>query len=229
MKINRNRLTKHVSRHGFTQSQAEPNSLTFVRPDARRELFQKIHVDCQGKRSEYVYGNVSVSVVKHMHLKIDARNHLMELDVNKERYWTLVESDDQAKAWENHFADVAPRAADSWAHTHGDALLRRTEKARVRSANNLRKLTLTRPLGQQIQAFEAMRGSRLVSDAMRLAAWPGVMQIYGAEELYTLACCAVLSGDESAEYAGQDPLRHDELMWQIQIVADGILLGTEGQ
>ena len=50
------------------------------------------------------------------------------------------------------------------------------------------------------------------------------MLVDDAEITYLLACCAVLSGNEGAAFIGQDPLKNDALMWQIQLVADGILM-----
>jgi hypothetical protein len=49
------------------------------------------------------------------------------------------------------------------------------------------------------------------------------MQLYDSEEIYLLACCAVLSGNDESRFIDQDPLKDPELMWQIQLVADGIL------
>jgi hypothetical protein len=197
--------------------------MTFFRLDSQPDLYQKLHVEFQGRRREAVYGSVSVSVVRHVHLKIDVRQHLLALDADCERYWTIVDSAEEAGAWEKRFSNLAPVAAEAIARSHGSELLERTSHARRRAIHHLHCLHSAEQLYPQIRQFEEARGAESLDRAARLAEWPGVMQVYGAGEIYLLACCAVLSGDEEEAFVDQDPLENDELMWQIQLVADRIL------
>ena len=103
-------------------------------------------------------------------------------------------------------------------------MLNQTADARRRSLELVQQFDSTKSLYQQIQEFEARHGQRFRKEAERLAEWPGVLQVSDGEELYLLACCAVLTGEQGTAFSGQDPLENDELMWQIQLVADGILL-----
>jgi hypothetical protein len=223
MTISHFRLRHLLLPQGFADSQVSRASMTFFRKDTREGLFQKIHVDFQGSYNEAVYGNVSASVARYLFLKIDLRHHLMELDTDKERNWTIIETIEQAKTWEKRFAEVAPATAETFARERGNELLERTGHARHRSADHLRRLDPTKSIHQQVINFETANGSEFRRHAEKLAEWPGVMQVPDADEVYVLACCAVVSGNEESAFVGQDPLQNDELMWQIQLVADGIL------
>lgn len=223
MKIRSARLKMLLLPQGFLHSHVGTDSLTFFRQDSLVGLFQKIHVDCQGKDGEAVYGNVSSSVLKFLHLKIETRHHLRELDANNERNWTIVEDNAQAKIWEDRFVEIAPAAAEAYAREHGEGLLQRTADARKVSSTILRGLDPTKSLSQLLQDFQARRGTQFVKVAERLAEWPGVMQVCEAHELYTVTCCAILSHAQALPFVGQDPLENDNLMWQIELVADGLL------
>jgi hypothetical protein len=227
MTINHSRLKLLLTPEGFVESIIESDSMTFVRTDRLEGLFQKIHVDCQGRMGEAVYGNVSTSVTKYIQLKIDERRHLMELDIDKDRNWTVIKTAEDAKRWELRFVEIAPVAAQRFTREHGDELLRRTSHARHRASKHLQRLNSSQSLYQQIQQFEATKGADFRKAAERLAESPGVMQLFDSEEAYLLACCAVLSGAENKTLVEQDPLHNEELMWQIQLIADGILRAQE--
>jgi hypothetical protein len=105
----------------------------------------------------------------------------------------------------------------------GAALLKRTEAARQFARDRLGRLVPGPGVSEQIAELERSMPSVLAAEARRLAAWPGVMQVAEAEGIYVLACLCVLHGNEHQSLPGQDPLSNDELMWRIQLVADGIL------
>jgi hypothetical protein len=228
MRIRCSRLKLLLLPKGFHFSDFGGSKLTFFRQDSSVDLFQKVQVDCQGTNGEAVYGNVTVSVLKFLHLKIDIRNHLTDLDVDKERNWTIIEDSAQAKIWEEQFARIAPAFAEAHARRNGERLLQMTAQARNDASEVLQQIDSTKRLSQLIQEFQATRGRQLLNEAERLARWPGVMQVYDAEELYTVACCAILNSAQGPSFIGQDPLKSDMLMWQIQLVADRLLSRLKG-
>ncbi len=223
MKIDKNRLNLLLSPLGFESLDLRSNTLTFCRPDVARGVYQKICVDLQGRRNEAVYGDVSVSVTKFISLKIDELMTLNEIASNKERCWTIIETTAEAKVWERKFADVAPAAVERFSAEHAEALREKTSQARRRSVALVQHLDPTLSSYAQLRRFESQLEASVYKRAMRLSEWPGVLQVYDADEIYQLACCAVLSGREGAAFLDQDPLHNDELMWQIQLVADALL------
>ena len=224
MKIDKHRLKSLLLPLGFETSDMESNSLTFTRPDIGRGVYQKICVHFQGRRNEAVYGDVSVSVAKFISLKIEELMLLDELASNKERCWTIIETTADAKLWERKFAEVAPVAVERFSAEHANAMLERTGQARRRSIELLQHLDSTLSVYAQLRRFELQLESSTYKRALRLSEWPGVLQVYDAEEIYQVACCAVLSGREGAAFIDQDPLHNDELMWQIQLIADALLV-----
>jgi hypothetical protein len=187
-----------------------------------------------GKKDEAVSANVGVGITRFLGYGVK-QELLMDVADVKEMldeygFWVpgrgraIIETAERAKAWERRVAEVAPAAAHSCALQHGNELLMQAAHARQRSFELLQQLDSKKSLYQQIQELEARHGHGYRKEAERLAESPGVMQVFDAEELYLLACCAVLTGEKGTAFTGQDPLNNDELMWQIQLVADGILL-----
>lgn len=224
MKIDANRLNLLLAPLGFEIPEKHSHSLTFCRPDNDRGVYQKICVDFQGRRKEAVSAHVFISVTKFMSLKIEEFRELKEIAGNKERAWTIIATTSEARVWEHKLAETAPSAVERFSAEHANALRERTSRARHRTAELMQHLDSTRSVYAQLRRFESQLDESIYKRAVRLSEWPGVMQVYDADEIYQLACCAVLSGREGVAFLDQDPLHNDELMWQIQLVADGLLV-----
>jgi hypothetical protein len=64
-------------------------------------------------------------------------------------------------------------------------------------------------------------------EARRLAEAPGVLLLSGASDVYLLSCLSVLHEAPNNYVIGAYPLSNEDLMSQIQLVADGILSWKE--
>ncbi|MFN0197434.1 MAG: hypothetical protein ACKVT0_11875 [Planctomycetaceae bacterium] len=226
MKVSQRRLQKLLEPIGFITRRVGRHDLGFIRPDVLSDLYLLIELSFAGKKNEAVAGYVFISVTRWICIKgISEGNLLLNVASDKERGHTIVETTSQAKEWEYLLARNAPTAVEALAREHGQSLLDRSAHARQRAALHIQRLDRTEPLYAQIIKFDV----NLINAAQRLAEWPGVMQVYDAEEIYLLASAMVLSGDEEFSYWGQDPLHNDDLMWQVQLVADEILSWERGQ
>jgi len=233
-KVSETRLSGLMTASGFRRALRRNSDFAWNRWNSLLGLSEWVVVEFAGKKNEAVSVKVGVGVTRV--LGFGAKQEvLMEVADIKELldeygFWipgrgqAIIETVEKAKTWERRVAEVAPAAAECYALQHGNELLNQTAHARQRSLELVRQFDSTKSLYQLIQEFEARHGHRFRKEAERLAEWPGVMQVFDGEELYLLACCAVLTGDQGTAFSGQDPLKNDELMWQIQLVADGILL-----
>jgi len=233
-KVSKNRLSDLLIATGFRSASRWYGGYAWNRWNSLHGVSEWVLIGFAGKKNEAISANVGVGITRSLAFGI---THELLVEVADVRemfdnygFWTpgrgqaIIETTERAKAWERRVAEIAPAAAECYALQHGNELLKQTTRARQRSLELLRQLDSTKSLYQQIQEFEDRHGHTFRKEAERLAEWPGVMQVRDAEELYLLACCTVLTGEQGTALTGQDPLKNDELMWQIQLVADGISL-----
>jgi hypothetical protein len=196
----------------------------FVRPDQDPSLYQQIDVSFAGRHDEAVVAHIAASVSRWIRVKgLSVSRLLVEIAIDQERGWSIIGTRAEADDWEQSLADVGPIAVTKFVSEVGGALLERTDAPRQFARDRLARLDPERGVSEQIAELERSMPSVLVAEARRLAAWPGVMQLAEAEEIYVLACLSVLQGNDHQFVPGQDPLSNDELMWRIQLAADGIL------
>lgn len=235
-KVSEARLSGLLNDSGFRSASRWYGSYAWNRWNSMLGVSEWILIGFAGQTNEAVSANVGVGITRTLAfgLSYELLMDLADVTETFDKYgsWlpgrgrAIIETSEQAKAWERRLADIAPAAAECYALKHSDELLKQTAHARQRSVEILQQLDFTKSLGQQIQELESRYGHAYRQEAERLAEWPGVMQIFDAEEIYLLACYAVLTGEQGTTFIGQDPLSNEELMWQIQLVADGILSWT---
>lgn len=238
-KVSETRLSDLLTATGFQSASRWYGGYAWNRWNSRLGVSEWILVGFAGKKNESVSANVGVGITRTLAFGI---SHELLAEVadaqemfEKYGFWTpgrgraTLETVQQSRSWERRVAEIAPAVAGSYALQHGNELLKQTIHARQRSSELLRHLDPTKSPYQQIQELEARHGHAYGKEAERLAEWPGVMQVFNAAELYLLACCAVLTGEEGTALIGKDPLKDVELMWQIQLVADGIMLWATGK
>jgi hypothetical protein len=233
-KISVTRLSDLLAATGFHLATRWYGGYAWSRWNLVLGVSEWVLVEFAGKKYEAVSANVGVGITRTLAFGVTHELLVEVADVremfDKNGFWTpnrgqaIIETAKRAKAWEQQVAEVAPSAAERYALQYGNELLNRTTHARQRSRELLRQLNSTRSLHLQIQEMEARHGYTFKKAAAQLAEWPGVMQLIDAEELYLFACCAVLTGEEGTALTDEDPLKNDDLMWQIQLVTDGILL-----
>ncbi|MFO0885061.1 MAG: hypothetical protein U0894_12880 [Pirellulales bacterium] len=233
-KVSEARLSDLLTATGFRSASRWYGGYAWNRWNSTLGVSEWVLVGFAGKKDEAVSANVGVGITQTLAFGISHELLVEVADVkqmvDEYGFWApgrgqaIIETAETAKAWERRVAETAPAAAECYALEHGNELLQRTTHARQRSSKLMQLLDSTKSLYQQIQELEARHGNAYRKEAERLAEWPGVMQVFDAEELYLLACCAVLTGDQGTAFRGLDPLKNEELMWQIQLVADGILL-----
>ena len=232
-KVSETRLSGLLCASGFRSVSRWHGDYAWNRWNSLLGVSEWILVEFAGKRNEAVTAKVGVGITGTLAFGISTELLVEVADVreidDKDGFWipgrgrAIIETLERAQEWERRLAKVAPAAAHSYALQHGDELLNQTTHARQRSAHLVRQLDCKKSLYQHIQELTARHGRDSRKKAERLAEWPGVAHTCEMDELYLLACCAVLTGEEGLALAGLDPLKHDELMWQIQLVADGIL------
>jgi hypothetical protein len=219
------RVKKLFRPQGFVTRLKWKHAILLVRQnvsDAR--LYEHLDIRFGGKRQEVAYAYTYASVTQWIGIKgLSEGDTLIDVAENKERHWTVVESLDQAKAWEKLLAELAPAALSKLCEEIGQELLTRTQQARYRAAAHLTRIDPSRTFGEQLVAMERSVDARLLARANRVADWAGVVQVYDTIDIYRLASLLVLTGDEEASFINEDPLRCDPLMWQLQLVADGLL------
>jgi hypothetical protein len=226
MKISCARTGKLLKPKGFVTRRTSPlvRHCAFVRPDQNPSLYQQIDVSFVGRHDEAVVAHIAASVARWIRVKgLSVSRLLVEIAIDQERGWSIIGTKAEAEDWEQSLADVGPIAVAKLVSEVGTALVGRTEGARQFARDRLARLDPERDVSEQIAELERSTPSVLVAEARRLAAWPGVMQVAEAEGIYVLACFSVLQGNDDQSLPGQDPLSTDELMWRIQLVADGIL------
>lgn len=226
MKISCARAGKLLKPKGFVTRRTSPlvRHCAFVRPDQNPSLYQQIDVSFVGRHDEVVVAHIAASVARWIRVKgLSVSRLLVEIAIEQERGWSIIGTKAEAEDWEQSLAEVGPIAVTKFVAEVGAALIERTEGARQFARDRLARLDPERDVSDQIAEFERSMPSILVTEARRLAAWPGVMQVDEAEGIYVLACLSVLHGNDHLCLPDRDPLLNDELMWRIQLVADGIL------
>jgi len=182
----------------------------------------------QGKSGEAVYGHAGISLVRGRNATkgLDELDHLLELDEDKERNWTLIESraSDLAIDWERRFAVLAPTHAREVAIQAGQQLLDKTARERLATQTILIQLGTVFDLPRAYSRLLAECSHQERRRAEILFEWPGVVQIPDADLLYRTATLAVARYTFGSADYGADPLRDQNLMWLIQLLVDAIAM-----
>jgi len=200
----------------------------FVRHDSCPNLYQQLATTFAGRRHEAVVAYAQVSVTKWFAFKgLTEPRVLKEIAQDQERCWTIVRSTREAKLWEELLVRVAPTKVVELAAQQGSALLERTAMARRTAAGLLETLDAQSGVAMEVDRLGTVLRPEKVAEAERLASRLGIVQVPGAKLTYVLACLAVLEGDKAGSFVAQDPLLNNELLWQIELVADGILSWDE--
>jgi hypothetical protein len=231
MKINVSRIIALLRPEGFVLGRTSriEKSFAFVRPDQRPELYQWIIVNCAGKNGEAVVGKVAVALTTHKGLKGLMKSQLLfEIAQVKERGWTKIYEAAEARAWEREFVAIAPRRAVELAAEAGAELLETTKSARNAAHAYLEHLDLSKPVPELLNEAISRVDSRRLAEAQKLAEAPAVLQVFGAQDIYLLACLCILEYEEEVEdvgtsFYGQKPIQNKQLMWRIQLIADRLL------
>ena len=200
------------------------NTCAFVREDRTRSLFQQIDVSFAGRHKEAAVAHVTVSVTRWLRVKgLSVSRLLDEIATDQDRGWSVIATEGEAQSWEKSLAQLGPLKAREIAVEAGGALLERTCDARNVAQTLLARFDRGRDVRDCLEEFARAMPSERIAEAKRLAVSPGVLQVTGSEHIYLLACLAVLNGDHGSSLLGQDPLTSQMLMWEIQLVADGIM------
>jgi hypothetical protein len=226
MKVSCSHIRKLLKPSGFVirQSGGIAETCGFVKEDGTPSLFQQIDVSFAGRRSEAALAHLTVSVTKWIRVKGLSTSRLFgEIASDDDRGWSVIITEDEAQTWEATLTRLGPIKVSELASEAGPALLERTCDARSIARALLSRLDRQRSIRDQFKELEGSTPAERVAEAKKLAEWPGVMQAMDSEQIYFLACLAVLSDRDSAVSMGLDPLRNDFLMAKIQLVADGII------
>jgi hypothetical protein len=227
MKVKLSRIAPQLTLAGFQPGfQCCTGSFALVRVGEHPELFEWIRIDTAGKRHEAVFAYVSVCIAKWIGIKgIMESMPFLELGEDRERGWTIIESDEKAREWEQKLIGHAPGAVVQFAAEHGPALLESTRAARLAVHQYLQRLSVEDCATSALASLRQNVGDTTRDEADRLMNWAAVQQIPDHPELYELACLCLLRFSSEVEgqgitYFGQDPLENSQLMWRIQLLVD---------
>jgi hypothetical protein len=145
-----------------------------------------------------------------------------DVATDQERGLAIVQTPAEVEDWERRVAAVAPGATRALGQRSGAALLARTEAARLAVEACLKGLPQPTDLRSLKHWLQSRAHPEVAKRASELAAAPGVLQRVGAEEVYEVACLAlVLSSALKKDMAlSLDPLKDRELMWRVQLMVD---------
>ena len=135
MMLRPGRLSAILDRQGFWLRNADfvTKSITFVRQSTIPRLYEHLNVCGQGKEGEAVYATTAISgSTGHSQDRcVSEEDHtlLYTLETNKERHWTLVRTQAEAKVWENRLAQAADFHCRATAQSKGPLLRERLQPA----------------------------------------------------------------------------------------------------
>jgi len=147
MFVSTKRLDKLLNPDGFKLlfSNKHTKEICFVRNSRSNSLlYEHLLISGQGKLGEAVYAETIVAVVRNFPVsklvaETDDHELLYELETDKERHWTLLDSTNDAKIWERRLANVASLFAERNAEKRGLGLLTRLSRC-IADITNYRKL-----------------------------------------------------------------------------------------
>ncbi len=135
MKLSEKRLVELLKHDGFELVSFDKTTkdIHFVRNSKMDQLFEHLFVCGQGKWGEVVYAFSTVSAVrlfsdKGIVSEEDDNELLYELETDKERHWTELNSLVETKAWEQQLAKVAAIFTARNAENKGPKLLARLDR-----------------------------------------------------------------------------------------------------
>jgi len=135
MMLRPGRLSAILNRQGFWLRNADfvTKSIAFVRQSTIPRLYEHLNVCGQGKEGEAVYATTAISgSTGHSQDRcVSEEDHtlLYTLETNKERHWTLVRTQAEAKVWENRLAQAADFHCRATAQSKGPLLRERLQPA----------------------------------------------------------------------------------------------------
>jgi hypothetical protein len=231
MTIDAKRLAALLSSTGFELHLVDSRfgRIHFIRRSNIEGLYESVVIEHQGKRRELVYGGVGISITKSVMQKelgqVEWPAHLAD---DKQRLWTVVESQSKAVEWERRLAANAGELASDLAKREGPRLLKDTEEI-VRAAS-----AYLRQIDEGVNVVEQNKLLRLeVTDEGRRVAKqfgmsPIVVHVDHAADVYELTCLCILRFQAEVEstrpsYLDQNLAINKHLACLIEIVADELL------
>ena len=234
MTVHSTHLSGPLAQFGFAPGLLTPadGDLTFVRPGPDSDLYESVIVGRQGKRREAVYASVGVSVTwAVMYKTMGHVAHLLELGEDKERHWTIIEDDSKAREWARRLIEVAPARCAIWGQEKGPVLLETTTEARKAVSKYLARLDLATGSQSLLARFRRTASPEVNAEVDRLAlSLGGGLGAPETEDAHYLAYFAILlfssDVDPGRKFFGQVPVKDEEFMKRIHILADRIWQAT---
>ncbi len=223
-------LSAALTSKGFKLGAVSALEGSFVFTKLRNDgLFELIDCDFAGRYRDAAVCQVGVSVTRIVLLKkLTEESVVVEVATVPERGWTIIESDDQLEAWVQKVIEIAVPKAEQFANEHAESLLVLTETTRRKVQPCIDEILRVNDLDLYVRSLKSQASSDQIRVAKRLADWPGVLQVEGAEQIYEAACLAVVTRIRPSELPNPDlpavmPLENAQLMWEIQLIADRLL------
>lgn len=200
-----------------------------ARRSSHPSLFQVLEFSFSGKQLEAVCCRLGLSATKFTQSNRILSESCVWLDVasNVERGWSEFGSGSEKRSWYDSLAKAAPSALIGFEQQMCAKLGGRTAEYCDAAEASLELLTGSRSLSEELRQVSQFASQEQIGVARALAEWPGVLQRYGASEVYELACLMILLKHYQSELPNpkcpdEMPLENPSLMAHIQLTADRV-------
>jgi hypothetical protein len=224
--ITPDRLLNAFAGLGFHIRQgASKGSFGIVRPTNDASLFEWIIVESAGRQHEAIAATVAVSVTKNVpFFRLMEMKPVVEIADDSFRGSAVVSSEGAADNWIGRLRYLALQYIAATTASRGAMLLEKT----LRTRQAVEKYWFFLSLRDKLLDPAVVDSLNTRREAARLAEWPGVVHLFGADDVYLSACLTILrlenQVEESSEsFMGKNPLINQELMWRIQLLVDRLL------
>lgn len=213
MKVSKKRLKHRFSELAFAEHPCATD-LTFWRSSKVSEgLYEQVRISCSGASSEAVYAYFTCAVVNHGYpTKGLLESRLVtEIATVKERGWTIISSDDDARIWEDSLIDAIYSEFGEFVESVASPLLETTASARSSAQEYVSRLN----------------DGEVSAEARTIANAPGICQVPGRFDLYEQAASCILEHhamvEKETSFDFSRPLFDLQLLWRLQLIVSQVL------
>jgi len=209
--------------------------VAFFRARSDEPLYEWITCEFVGRKGDAAICWIGVSATRLVQFKGLTEFRLLDdVATDQERGWTVIDGLEELHAWEASVVKHAVPRVSVMDDKVGCELLEKTRESRRLAGECVRHVNAFGTFDEAFSAIKDRASSDQYETSQRLAHWPGVVQVPGAASMYELACLAILTGKRSDKLpdlsnASETPLEDERLMWEIQLVVDGVLAGKSDQ
>ena len=200
-------------------------TLVFARPSFAPDLYESISLQSAGRRGHVLQARVGVWFGRHG-IVAGQSGQLTKLAPQSRTGILILRSPVEMRATEIFVSNIAPAAAETYARTHGPALLTRLATVRARVGAYLTRMRPLHDAGFLVTRLTTQASTDEIEFARRLLETPG-MQRVAAPQAYLAAALALgIFGEEiegRAHPFSSTPLRGNPTVLRLQLLVHHLL------